>query len=140
MTATKKTTTSSSNSKTAKAKGKPAVAPKGKKPAAPKTIDEKPAKAKAEKPAKPAAEGQPKKLSALDAAAKVLNESGEPLTTKQMIEAMATKGYWTSPGGKTPHGTLHSAICREIASKGEASRFRKADRGKFTAVTTTATA
>ncbi|MFO0916617.1 MAG: HTH domain-containing protein [Pirellulales bacterium] len=137
MTATKKTTSNSSNSKAAKAKGKPAVASKGKKPAAP--VNEKPAKIKTEKPAKTAAEPQPKKLSALDAAAKVLSESGEPLTTKQMIEAMATKGYWTSPGGKTPHGTLHSAICREIASKGVASRFRKADRGKFAAATTTAT-
>ncbi|MFO0911474.1 MAG: HTH domain-containing protein [Pirellulales bacterium] len=135
MTATKKTT--SSSSKTAKAKGKPAVAPKGKKPAVPKMIDEKPAKAKTEKPAKTAVEPGPKKLSALDAAAKVLSESSEPLTTKQMIEAMASKGYWTSPGGKTPHGTLHSALCREIASKGEASRFRKADRGKFAATVAT---
>ena len=33
------------------------------------------------------------KLSCLDAAAKVLGESKEPMTTKQMIEAMAAKGY-----------------------------------------------
>ncbi|MFO0915246.1 MAG: winged helix-turn-helix domain-containing protein [Pirellulales bacterium] len=138
MTATKKTTSSSSNSKTAKAKGKPVAAPKGKKPAAP--VNEKPTKTKTEKPAKTAVEPGPKKLSALDAAAKVLSEAGEPLTTKEMIEAMTTKGYWTSPGGKTPRGTLHSAISREIATKGEASRFRKADRGKFSAATTTATA
>jgi hypothetical protein len=27
------------------------------------------------------------------------------MNTKAMIEAMAAKGYWTSPGGKTPHAT-----------------------------------
>jgi hypothetical protein len=54
------------------------------------------------------------KMSALEAAAKVLTESGEPITTKQMIEAMAAKNYWTSPGGATPHATLYSALLREI--------------------------
>jgi hypothetical protein len=58
------------------------------------------------------------KLSALDAAAKVLGESKEPMNTKSMIEAMAAKGYWKSPGGKTPHATLYSAILREIETKG----------------------
>ena len=41
------------------------------------------------------------------------------------------KGYWKSPGGKTPHATLYSAILREIDAKGDAARFRKTDRGKF---------
>jgi hypothetical protein len=59
-----------------------------KKPAARKTAK---ATAKAKKP-KPE-----RKMSALDAAAKVLVESGEPMATKQMVEAMATKNYWTSP-------------------------------------------
>ena len=72
------------------------------------------------------------KLSALDAAAKVLSESSEPLTTKEMIEAMSTKGYWTSPGGKTPHATLFSAILRELKAKGKDARFKKTERGKFT--------
>lgn len=39
---------------------------------------------------------QPKKMSALDAAAKVLGESTDPMTTKQLIDAMSAKGYWTS--------------------------------------------
>ncbi len=47
---------------------------------------------------------------------------------------MAAKGYWTSPGGQTPHATLYSAILREINSKGDAARFTKADRGQFTLV------
>ena len=72
-------------------------------------------------------------MSALDAAAKVLTEAKAPMTTKEMIEAMATKGYWTSPGGKTPHATVYSAIIREIAAKGRESRFKKHERGVFVA-------
>ena len=99
-----------------------------KKPAASKT---KPKAAPAKK-AKPKAE-TPKKLSALDAAAQVLAASKEPLNAKQMIEAMAAKGLWSSPGGKTPHATLYSAILREIGTKGKEARFKKTDRGHFTA-------
>ena len=72
-----------------------------------------------------------KKLSALDAAAKVLAETGQPMACKEMIEAMAQKGYWSSPGGKTPASTLYSGITKEIATKGKESRFKKTDRGRF---------
>lgn len=72
------------------------------------------------------------KLSQLDAAVKVLSEAGTPMTTKAMIEAMATKGYWTSPGGATPAQTLYSAILRELQKKGDEARFTKVDRGQFT--------
>jgi hypothetical protein len=44
---------------------------------------------------------------------------------------MAEKGYWTSPGGKTPAATLYSAILRELQTKGNDSRFKKTERGKF---------
>ncbi len=74
-----------------------------------------------------------KKMSAIDAAAKVLATAKEPMTTKQMIEAMAAKGYWKSPGGKTPHATLCSAILRETQTKGKDARFKKTGRGKFAA-------
>jgi hypothetical protein len=70
-------------------------------------------------------------LSCLNAAAKVLAEKGEPMTCKEMIEAIAAKGYWTTPGGKTPHATLYSSIAREIRDKGKESRFKKSERGKF---------
>ena len=53
------------------------------------------------------------------------------MATKEMIDAMAEKGYWTSPGGKTPHATLYSAILREIGTKGDEARFQKVERGKF---------
>jgi hypothetical protein len=72
-----------------------------------------------------------KKLSAIDAAAKVLGEAGTPMTCPEMIEAMAKKGYWTSPGGQTPSATLYSAILREINTKGADARFVKTERGKF---------
>jgi hypothetical protein len=90
-------------------------------------------KAKATKPAKtkPEAPAKAKKLSAIDAAAKVLGENGKAMNCKEMIDAMGAKGYWTSPGGKTPHATLYSAILREISAKGKAARFAKTERGKF---------
>ncbi len=72
-----------------------------------------------------------KKLSAIDAAAKVLAEAGEPMNCKTLIDAMGTKGYWTSTGGKTPAQTLYSAIIREIATKGKEARFTKSERGLF---------
>jgi len=83
-------------------------------------------KPKASKPAK--SDG---KLSCIDAAAKVLATSKEPMTTKAMIEAMAAKGLWSSPNGQTPAATLYSAILREINTKGKESRFKKSDRGLF---------
>jgi hypothetical protein len=104
-------------------------APKKPAPKAPKAKGTKSAPAKKAK----AASGKPKKLSALDAAAQVLAASKEPLNAKQMIDAMAAKGLWASPGGKTPHATLYSAILREIGTKGKEARFKKTDRGHFTA-------
>ena len=77
------------------------------------------------------AETGPKKLSAIDAAAKVLAEVGEPMDCQTMIKTMAEKGYWTSPGGKTPAATLYSAILKELQTKGNDSRFKKTERGKF---------
>jgi hypothetical protein len=72
-----------------------------------------------------------KKLSAIDAAAKVLTDSKEPLNCKELVEAMAARKLWTSPGGKTPHATVYSAILREINTKGKDARFNKTERGKF---------
>ena len=110
--ATKKTATKKTTRKTARSKKATAKTAKPKAAATKKTDD--------------------KKMSALDAAAKVLGESKEPLNSKAMIEQMAAKKYWTSPGGKTPHATLYAAILREINVKGNVSRFTKTERGKFT--------
>jgi hypothetical protein len=72
-----------------------------------------------------------KKLSALDAAAKVLGETGQAMTCPELIAAMATKGYWSSPQGRTPASTLYAALLRELQTKGTDSRFIKTERGKF---------
>lgn len=77
-------------------------------------------------------ESKNKKMSCINAALAVLADSGEPMNAKEMIDAMEAKGLWTSPGGKTPHATLYSAILRDLA-KGDESRFVKTERGKFTA-------
>jgi HB1, ASXL, restriction endonuclease HTH domain len=75
---------------------------------------------------------QHQKLSALAAAARVLEENGQPMSCPEMIQAMAAKGYWKTPAGKTPQATLASAIQREIKTKGDEARFHKTAPGKFT--------
>jgi hypothetical protein len=80
-------------------------------------------------PAVPTA--SPAKLSALDAAARVLSASQQVMTCPELIAAMAAQGYWTSPAGKTPQATLHAALTREIKLKKDQSRFRKTERGRF---------
>jgi hypothetical protein len=70
-------------------------------------------------------------LSALDAAAKVLGETGLSLSCQELITAMAAKSYWRSPKGRTPAGTLYSALLRELQTKGDRARFCKTGRGKF---------
>jgi hypothetical protein len=100
------------------------------KPEAPKPAETKDAKPPAAK--KPAAKSdKPKRVSAIDAAAQVLQKSGKAMRCTELIAAMAEQGLWTSPGGKTPHATLYSAILREISTKGDAARFTKVERGLF---------
>ena len=89
--------------------------------------------ATATKSAKKAKAPKAKKVSAIDAAAQILAGAKEPMNCKEMIEAMAKRALWTSPGGKTPHATLYSAIIREIAIKGKECRFVKKDRSLFAA-------
>jgi hypothetical protein len=85
----------------------------------------------APKPRKAPEGSREKRLSALDAATKVLEESGQAMTCREMITSMAARGYWASPKGQTPEATLYSAVLREIAAKGKGARFRKTERGKF---------
>ena len=74
---------------------------------------------------------EPKKLSALDAAARVLGETRQAMSCAELIEAMAAKDYWSSPAGKTPQATLYAAIQREIVVKKGQSRFKKSAPGRF---------
>ncbi len=97
--------------------------------------------AKAAKDAKPRkvatrakrGEAKAKRLSGLDAAARVLAESAEAMNVKQIIAIAFEKGYWKSDG-RTPHATIYSAIIREIATKGDDARFERGKRrGTFRA-------
>lgn len=109
--ATKKKSKSGSSKKASKSKSPVAPPPAKKKKAAPVEST--------------------KRVSALDAAAQVLAKAGKPMAAKELVDAMAEQGLWSSPGGKTPHATLYAAMMREERDKGKASRFRKVDRGQF---------
>ena len=112
-----------------------------KKPTSPDPAPKKKTRAKGPTPSTPecvsppavakAAKAAPSKSSALDAAARVLRESGQPMSCSELIEQMAAKGYWSSPKGKTPSSTLYAAIAREVKLKGAASRFVKTGPGRF---------
>jgi len=71
-----------------------------------------------------------KRPSGLDAAVQVLADAKEPMNTKEMVAQMLAKGLWRT-SGKTPAATIYAAIIREMATKGNASRFRKVARGRF---------
>jgi hypothetical protein len=86
------------------------------------------------KKAKAPKEPKPERHSLLNLAAKVLTEAAAPLNCTEMVEKVLATGLWQT-SGKTPAATLYSAILREITTKGDASRFRKAERGKFEIVT-----
>ena len=70
------------------------------------------------------AKDKKERLSGLDAAAKVLAETGEAMRPAAMVQVMLQKGYWSTKG-KTPAATIASAIIREIARRGKESRFRE---------------
>jgi hypothetical protein len=110
--------------------------------------DTAPVAAKAEaatKDAKPAAGGDTgergatganrgaKSMSLLDAAAHLLSlGTGDPMRCKDIVDLAIQRGLWAPRnGGKTPANTLSAAMRREIKAKGDASRFRLAERGKF---------
>ena len=74
-----------------------------------------------------------KPMSLLDAAAHLLSlDTGDPMRCKDIVDLAIQRGLWAPRnGGKTPANTLSAAMRREIKSKGDASRFRLAERGKF---------
>lgn len=72
------------------------------------------------------------RLSGLDAAVQVLTAAKQPMRCQDIVNTMLAKKLW-STSGKTPAATIHAAMIREIAVKGKDARFRKVDRGLFTA-------
>lgn len=71
------------------------------------------------------------KMSAVDAAARVLGEVKEPLNVKQIAEIADRLNYCELPGA-TPSATISSAIQKEIKDKGGNARFVRTERGKYT--------
>lgn len=84
-------------------------------------------------PAAAPAAGSERK-SGLDLAYEVLAESGKPMNQRQLAEAVIARGWATN--GKTPGSTLYVRIIGEIKSRGDASRFARAQgvKGSFVAV------
>lgn len=95
-----------------------------------KKTAQKPTPAKQAAAKKPSTKQTGTKLSGLDAAAKVLAEADQALSSKEIVAAMLAKKYWAT-SGKTPAATIYSAILREIQTKGADARFQKTERGRF---------
>ena len=71
-----------------------------------------------------------KKMSQIEAAAKVLTASRKAMTCRELVDAMVSKRLWKSPDGKTPHATLYASILRDL-KKGKDARFKKVAPGTF---------
>ena len=72
------------------------------------------------------------KTSLLDAAVQVLEVNCRPMHCHEIVEAAIEQNFWIPGSGKTPSNSLYSSIIREIAKRGDASRFRRSEeRGKF---------
>jgi hypothetical protein len=77
-----------------------------------------------------------KSMSLINAAAHILAQGNrEPMRCKDIVEQAIEQNLWQPGKGLTPSATLSAAIMREIKTKGDASRFVKAERGKFTITT-----
>ena len=85
---------------------------------------------RAKRPLAKAAKKAKGAMSGLDAAAKVLQETGAAMNCQAMLEVILAKGCWSTQG-RTPAATIYSALIREIAGKGKQARFKKVDRGLF---------
>ncbi len=77
-----------------------------------------------------------KPMSLINAAAHILAHGNrESMRCKEIVEQAISQNLWQPGEGLTPSATLSAAIMREIKAKGDDSRFRKAERGKFTVST-----
>lgn len=72
------------------------------------------------------------KTSLLDAAVQVLEVNRRPMHCHEIVETAIELKFWIPGSGRTPSNSLYSSIIREIAKRGDASRFRRSnERGKF---------
>jgi hypothetical protein len=66
----------------------------------------------------------------LDAAAFVLKESRQGMTTREIMNEIVKRKLWKTTGA-TPWATLNAALNRDITANGSQSRFVKKERGKY---------
>ena len=66
----------------------------------------------------------------LDAAAVVLQESRQSMTTREIMAEIDKQRLWKTTGA-TPWATLNAALNRDITANGIKSRFQKKERGKY---------
>jgi restriction system protein len=69
-------------------------------------------------------------MSALDAALKVLQNTGKPLHYREITRRVLAQGLWESEG-KTPAATINARLAVDVKKNGPASPFRRAGRGIF---------
>ena len=69
-------------------------------------------------------------MSALDAAAAVLEAANEPLHYREITERTLAAGMWTT-AGKTPWDTVNARIAVDIQRRGSASRFVRVGPGRY---------
>ena len=72
-----------------------------------------------------------KRLSLLNAAVIVLNDTKADMNTRELIEAIVERQLWTPTDCKTPEQTLYGSIFREIATKEHPRIVRGEIKGKF---------
>ena len=72
-----------------------------------------------------------KRLSLLNAAVIVLNDTKADMNTRELIEAIVERQLWTPTECKTPEQTLYGSIFREIATKEHPRIVRSEIKGKF---------
>ena len=72
-----------------------------------------------------------KRLSLLNAAVIVLNDTKADMNTRELIEAIVERQLWTPTDCKTPEQTLYGSIFREIATKEHPRIVKSEIKGKF---------
>ena len=70
------------------------------------------------------------KMSFAEAAYEILKSIGHSLSADEITSAALSEGL-ISTSGKTPHATMSARLYIDIKKKGNASRFVKAEKGKF---------
>jgi restriction system protein len=69
-------------------------------------------------------------MGVLTAVVTVLTEAGEPLHYKEITKRLLNQGLWTTTG-QTPDATVNAQLAVDIKRRGEASKFRRVDKGVF---------